>query len=125
MIPNIYSDVQDKFWKVGFLTYYRDDHYIPCLIGIPSCVVAILSLKRSKSLGLDISFWILLYVTVCLSNVQSSARFFASHPAYYLGAANFMLVKDKMTFLQRIGLLYFIAYNVFGIILFPIRYPWT
>ena len=80
-----------------------------------------------KQFELCCSYWLLLFVTICYSNVQSSARFFSSHPMYSINLALFLAWKSRgrHTLAHGAILYYLIFYNVAGIIFFPIRFPWT
>ena len=110
---------------MGFLKYFHPERTFFILIGLPSVVVSLLTLTNSGDFGLDLSYWILLFVTICYSNLQSSARFFSSHPLYAIGLARALIIRGKATWLQRGIVGYFILYNWLGIIMFPARFPWT
>jgi phosphatidylinositol glycan class V len=136
LLPNIYSYAQERYWYVGFLNYYRVKHTVFILFGMPSILVALVTVgnRYLQLSGLTISYYLLLFVTVGYSNVQSSARFFSSHPLYSINMAVFLTVgrgdgteakEAKTTFMQRFILLYLVLYNFAGIVMFPIRFPWT
>lgn len=113
---------------MGFLTYYQVRHLVFILFGAPSILTALLSLSNPhlRQSGLTLSYYLLLSVTIIYSNVQSSARFFSSHPVYSINLAVFLMAeKGQTTWLQRFVLFYIVLYNVAGVLLFPVRFPWT
>lgn len=124
-IPNIYSYIQDKFWQVGFLVYYQPDKLAPMLFGLPSIFIAVMTLSSTTNHGLNLSYWLLLFVTIFFSNVHSSARFFSSHPLYYLSLSKFLLIKERFSFCQLVTLFYLVVYNIFGVVFFPQRFWWV
>lgn len=86
---NIYSYVQTHFWNVGFLTYFKLSNLVFILIGLPSIIFSLffltLPLFRVEP-GLQLSFFILLVLTISMTNLQSSTRFLCTHPAFYINA---------------------------------------
>lgn len=129
-VPNVYSAVQDKFWHVGFLKYYHADRALMIIFGLYSIFCALLTAFNGlykKQPELCVSYWILMFVTIGYSNVQSSARFFSSHPIYSINLALF-LSQDKRAsprFKQSFILYYLMLYNIMGVIFFSVRIPWT
>lgn len=92
-LVNIYSYVQSRFWNVGFLTYFQASNTIFILIGAPSIIFTLLFLKTPQNLtqfSLYFSFWVLLAITVLMTNIQSGTRFLCSHPLFYINAATFI-----------------------------------
>lgn len=125
VVPNIYSYIQDKFWQVGFLVYYQPDKLGPMLFGLPSIVFALVTLNSTKNFGLNLSYWLLLIITIFFSNIHSSARFFSSHPLYYVGMSKFLIFRRRLNFVQLLTLFYLVVYNIFGVVFFPQRFWWV
>ena len=47
---NIYSYVQDNYWNVGFLTYFKLSNIVFILIGLPSIILSIICLRKPRQL---------------------------------------------------------------------------
>jgi phosphatidylinositol glycan class V len=134
-LPNLYNFVQKKFWSVGFLSYWKFSNSLFIMLGLPAILLGLGSFKGTiKDLkgsldrnetkkedlikyGLELSFVILTLITVFLTNIQSSTRFFSSHVFFYM-----ILGRDaKSKWLE----LWIWTYLILGGILFCIGFPWT
>lgn len=120
-MSNVYSYVQAKYWQVGLFRYFQPHNILFIAIGIPALVPAIQCLLRwprgasPRLHGLYLSFGILFLVTVCMTNLQSSTRFFSSHPLFYLGIVR----------LGRAARCIALFYCLAGVGLFAAGFPWT
>jgi hypothetical protein len=119
-----YGAVQERYWNVGFLKYFTSGNLLFIIIGTPAVIVAFLGLfyyektfdLRQK--GLYLSFSILFVITVFFTNIQSSTRFFCSHPYFYYAMACLSV---------KLGLvkLWAVFYWIVGIFMYVVGFPWT
>lgn len=123
--PNIYSYVQEKYWNVGLFNYFQRSNSIFILIGLPAILLSIygiISQYNSKwgltQLGIYMSFIILVLTTITMTNLQSSTRFFSTHPFFYF-------ILAKLAQKTRIVRIWVIFYYLLGIFLYTVGFPWT
>jgi Gpi18-like mannosyltransferase len=123
-LPNIYSYIQQKYWNVGLLHYFTLSNWIFIAIGTPAIILSLYgaaTLYRPawcvQAKGLYLSFLILLVMTVCFTNVQSSTRFFSTHPVFYYILA--------VLWQWRGVRVWIIFYCLGGMFLFTVGFPWT
>ena len=103
------------------MKYFKIENIIFILIGLPSVIIGLYSLRYmkidEKRMGLNLSFLILIGVTIFYTNIQSSTRFLCSHPLFYVNVS--MLRKNYVVRFWNIG------YYLVGFILFTVGFPWT
>lgn len=125
---NVYSWVQEKYWDVGFLKYFNLNNIVFIAIGFPSIVFSCLTFKIHKDnytfLGLDLSYFILIFITVTLTNIQSSTRFFSSHPLFYINILT-LIVNSKPSYLNGLIRYWWAFYFFIGSFMFYLGFPWT
>lgn len=78
-------------------------------------------------IGLVMAVGIVVLVTTLFANVQSGTRFFSTNPVFYINAASFLMRKKEkgFTFGQYLVFLYFLTYNIAGVLWFPKRFNWS
>ena len=131
----MYSYVQEKYWNVGLFSYYSKPNTVFILIGLPALVFSLLFISRPKNLhetSLQLSFCVLLAVTISMTNLQSSTRFLCSHPAFYVNCVSSLYGKDGgvkgsklRTVSEKIFKIWQLCYYYVGILLFSVEFPWT
>jgi hypothetical protein len=125
MLPNIYSYVQEKYWSVGLFSYFKISNWLFIALGLPSIALSIYGVmvlydtqwSMSKK-GLYLSYTLLLLTTIAFTNIQSSTRFFSTHPFFYYSLA-FLGLK------HRAVRIWTIFYCLLGMFLYPAGFPWT
>lgn len=129
---NVYSYVQAHFWNVGFFTYFTLSNIVFILIGLPSIIFSLLFLFHSYNtihIGLQLSFAILLFITISMTNLQSSTRFLCTHPAFYINACLLFFNQKHQSMFKYILFIIFkiwqLGYFHAGIVLFALEFPWT
>lgn len=121
---DFYSYIQERYWNVGFLTYFKPQNIIFILIGTPALIIGLLSLLLYKTTfnvyenGIYLSFMILYFITAFFTNVQSSTRFFCSHPYFYYALA-------RLSQKSKIVSIWSSFYWLLGMLLFVVAFPWT
>jgi hypothetical protein len=122
---NLYSYVQEKYWNVGFLNYFKVSNAAFILIGTPAILISaygVFTQYNSKwnfrLKGLFLSYFILLLMTIGFTNIQSSTRFFSTHPIFYYFLAIFA---EKW----RIVRFWIVLYCLMGMYLYTVGFPWT
>jgi Gpi18-like mannosyltransferase len=132
---NVYSYVQKEYWNVGLFTYYDKSNIVFILIGLPSLIFSLIFIVKPKNIAqtsLQLSFWILLIVTITMTNLQSSTRFLCSHPVFYINCVSFFTTelnaKGKQKWkeiLEKVFDMWRLGYFYMGIVLFAMEFPWT
>lgn len=124
--------MQAQHWNVGFLTYYKPSNLLFILIGLPSILFSLLSLPNplhSAQPGLQLSFLLLLLITITMTNLQSSTRFLCSHPAFYINICAFFYGQERDEGWKRVVRGVFrvwqLGYFWVGVVLFAVEFPWT
>jgi hypothetical protein len=101
------------------------ENWIFILIGTPAILVSLLGICKTydtkwtiKTKGMYLSFVILVLTTISFTNIQSSTRFFSTHPYFYYIIAGYA---------QRCKIIRFwsIFYCLAGIYLYTLAFPWT
>lgn len=123
--PNLYSYVQEKYWNVGLFSYFQLNNGFFIVIGAPAIIIStygVLTHFKSEwnliEKGIYLSFLILLVMTICFTNIQSSTRFFSTHPIFYLILASLSLKWKLVRF-------WIMFYCLMGILLYTVAFPWT
>ena len=123
--PNIYSYIQEKYWNVGLFNYITPSNALFIAIGTLAIILSVYGITvcykswwNLRVHGLYLSFGILVIMTVCFTNIQSSTRFFSTHPIFYYILA---------TFSQRWRTvrIWIVFYYLSGIFLYTVGFPWT
>lgn len=129
---NVYSYVQTHFWNVGFFTYFTPSNTVFILIGLPSIIFSLLFMFYSYNtidIGLQLSFGLLLFITISMTNLQSSTRFLCTHPAFYIHACLLFYNQKSQSMFKQILFIIFkiwqLGYFYVGIVLFALEFPWT
>lgn len=124
-LPNMYSYVQQKYWNVGVLRYWHFGNIVFISLGLPAIIISIIGLAKLyrfslpiRQQGLYLSFLLLLLVTVLLTNIQSSTRFFSAHPV-------FILLLAHLARAWRVIRIWMITYYLCGCVMYSVAYPWT
>ncbi len=123
--PNMYSYIQQKYWNVGLFNYFTSSNALFIAIGAPAIILSLCGLMACynsqwnlRIKGLYLSFVILVIMTVCFTNIQSSTRFFSTHPIFYYILAIF---SQKW----KVVRIWIIFYYFAGIFLYTVGFPWT
>lgn len=146
-MPNVYGYVQEKYWNVGFLTYWEIKQIPNFLLGLPMIIISLLAIfkyiradirrfftfcvqchdiKISKDFASNplimpfIVYWVFNFVIIVfVANTQIITRMLCSMPALYWFICDSLYTKNKWV------LFYFLAYLLIGTHLFSNFYPWT
>lgn len=141
----MYSYVQGKYWQVGWFTYWELKQLPNFILAGPILFLSAKAIgryiredwKRFLTLGFVrkpkdgdsfqeneavlafVYYWLAyVFVLIAVANVQIATRQLASLPALYWFCADYC--KEN-----KLIVLYFVAYNFIGAILFSNFYPWT
>jgi hypothetical protein len=95
-------------------------------MGFFSVLVCIITIQNSIRYlpGLTIAYYLLIFVTIGYTVLQSSGRFFSSHTMYIYYVAQYLTNNKNSLFLRRLVIFYLVCYNVLGIFLFTVRCSW-
>ncbi|EDK31691.2 mannosyltransferase Pig-V protein (macronuclear) [Tetrahymena thermophila SB210] len=146
ILPNIYNYIQDKHWKVGFLTYYTLNRTFYIIWGLYTFILLfsyiikyLYSLRQKPETlsifsGFDMESQmlytiILFFISVFFAHVQSSTRFFSSDPSLYWFLADILFNhenKSKTNTISKIlTIAYLVHFNIAGFFLYSNFYTWT
>jgi phosphatidylinositol glycan class V len=150
--PNIYSFVQEQYWNVGFLRYFRIHQLPNFLLAAPVIVISVSTCakylksdwKRTFSLGvfetdkrasglLSSRTFVfvahlaaLLITSVPIIHIQVLTRFLLSQcPVIYWFMAELLESRATWAPLKLAILTYCVAFSVIGVSLFSNFLPWT
>lgn len=119
--------MQAQYWNVGPLAYYSPNNALFITIGLPAIIISLLLIPRPhrQTMGLHLSFLLLLIVTILLTNIQSSTRFLGSHPMFYINMATALHSGRFGRGVQFWVKGWSLGMCVCGMVLFAVGFPWT
>lgn len=114
------------------MKYYYTNQWFQVVTGLLTVFTSIITINPSlykdlQSKGLVLAILIVAIVTTFFANVQSGTRFFSTNPIFYLNAGSFLLRRkgQRWTVMQFLVLIYFLTYNLAGVMWFPKRFNWS